>query len=88
MPPAWENAAASQRRRATLNTRACARAGQFDCVHPHGDPWQCEKAHDFFSGFHVFAVEWEADEIRWYVDDELYWKRTLGVDHVSFIPTQ
>lgn len=26
----------------------------------------------FDTGFHVFAVEWEADEIRWYVDDILY----------------
>jgi beta-glucanase (GH16 family) len=22
--------------------------------------------------FHVFAIEWEAEEIRWYVDDQLY----------------
>ncbi|MGQ9877105.1 MAG: glycoside hydrolase family 16 protein [Chloroflexus sp.] len=22
--------------------------------------------------FHIYAVEWEADEIRWYVDDQLY----------------
>ncbi|WP_442886266.1 glycoside hydrolase family 16 protein [Chloroflexus sp.] len=22
--------------------------------------------------FHLYAVEWEADEIRWYVDDQLY----------------
>ncbi len=26
----------------------------------------------FADGFHVYAVEWEADAIRWYVDDALY----------------
>lgn len=34
-------------------------------------------------GFHVFALEWEEDEIRWYVDGELYltlnsWHTTGG----------
>lgn len=24
------------------------------------------------NGFHTYAVEWQADEIRWYIDDELY----------------
>lgn len=27
-------------------------------------------------GFHVYAVEWEENEIRWYVDDVLYQTRT------------
>ena len=26
----------------------------------------------FTDDFHVFAVEWEPEEIRWYVDDVLY----------------
>jgi beta-glucanase (GH16 family) len=26
----------------------------------------------FNDGFHLFAVEWDAGEIRWYVDDSLY----------------
>jgi beta-glucanase (GH16 family) len=26
----------------------------------------------FSDGFHVFALEWEINEIRWYVDDSLY----------------
>ncbi|MCB0277295.1 MAG: family 16 glycosylhydrolase, partial [Calditrichaeota bacterium] len=26
----------------------------------------------FDTGFHVFAVEWKAGEIKWYVDDQLY----------------
>jgi beta-glucanase (GH16 family) len=62
--------------------------GKFECTHPEGDPWHCEKAHDFSKGFHVFAVEWEPTAIRWYVDAALYWTRTLGVDNVSFIPSQ
>jgi len=27
---------------------------------------------DFSAGFHTYAVEWEPDQIRWYVDDVLY----------------
>lgn len=27
---------------------------------------------DLSADFHIYAVEWEADEIRWYVDDQLY----------------
>lgn len=34
-----------------------------------GDNWVLP-AGDFAGGFHVFAVEWEQGEIRWYVDDE------------------
>jgi beta-glucanase (GH16 family) len=30
----------------------------------------------FSGGFHVFAVEWEPDVIRWYVDSNLYATRT------------
>ncbi|PMP77141.1 MAG: glycosyl hydrolase family 16 [Chloroflexus aggregans] len=30
--------------------------------------------------FHIYAVEWEPDEIRWYVDDQLY--HTLRRDQV------
>lgn len=31
---------------------------------------------DFSDDFHVFAVEWEENEIKWYVDDELYSTKT------------
>jgi len=62
--------------------------GQFECTHPKGDPYHCKKAHDFSKDFHVFAVEWAAKSIKWFVDGELFWTRTLGVDHVSFIPSQ
>jgi beta-glucanase (GH16 family) len=30
----------------------------------------------FADDFHVFAVEWETNEVRWYVDDQLYERRT------------
>lgn len=62
--------------------------GQFECVHPHGDPWRCTTAHDFSLDFHVFAVEWNATSIRWFVDGAEYWQRVLGVDHVSYIPIE
>ncbi len=32
----------------------------------------------FAAAFHVFAVEWEAGEIRWYCDDHLYERRTTA----------
>jgi len=32
---------------------------------------------DFSSGFHTFAVEWERDEIRWYVDSTMYSRLSL-----------
>lgn len=31
---------------------------------------------DFSEDFHVFAVEWEPTELRWYMDDELYGTQT------------
>ena len=30
----------------------------------------------FAAGFHTFAVEWEPEVVRWYVDDQLYETRT------------
>jgi hypothetical protein len=41
--------------------------GQFECDHPKGSPYQCKIAHDFSTAFHVFAVEWSPDSIRWFV---------------------
>ena len=29
--------------------------------------------------FHVYALEWDADEVRWYVDDEMYFSTRAGV---------
>lgn len=39
-------------------------------------------------GFHVYAVEWEPQEIRWYVDNEEYSvaKPRLGVDPANEVP--
>ncbi len=31
---------------------------------------------DLYEGFHVFAVEWDPEEIRWYVDDTEFFKVT------------
>jgi beta-glucanase (GH16 family) len=28
--------------------------------------------------FHVFSVEWEPEEIRWYMDEEMYQRRTVA----------
>lgn len=40
-----------------------------------GAPFELEGG-TFADGFHVFAVEWEKGEIRWYVDGELYQTQT------------
>lgn len=47
-----------------------------------GKPFE-SKSSSFVADFHVFALEWEAGEMRWYVDDELYqtqreWTSTGG----------
>jgi beta-glucanase (GH16 family) len=45
---------------------------------PNGRPSQILKRYElpagqsFSDGFHTFAVEWEPDAVRWYVDDQLY----------------
>jgi beta-glucanase (GH16 family) len=36
-----------------------------------GKPYQIISG-SFAGDFHVYAVEWEKDQIRWYVDDQLY----------------
>jgi len=51
----------------------------------HGDVWPKNvhtgapfslKSGTFADDFHVFAIEWEKGEIRWYVDGELYQTQT------------
>lgn len=37
-----------------------------------GKPFGIASTNRFADDFHVFAVEWEPEEIRWYVDDILY----------------
>ena len=34
-------------------------------------------AGNFSDDFHLFAIEWEETEIRWYVDDELHLTQTI-----------
>ncbi|MCB9850013.1 MAG: family 16 glycosylhydrolase [Phycisphaerales bacterium] len=38
---------------------------------------------DFSQGFHVFGIEWEPDEIRWYVDGNLYHTETSATWYSS-----
>ncbi len=51
----------------------------------YGDPWPNNKhtgesytleSGTFEDEFHVFSVEWEEDEIRWYIDDKLFSTKT------------
>jgi beta-glucanase (GH16 family) len=53
----------------------------------YGDPWPNNKyltaiyelpKGDFSQEFHVFSVEWEPNEIRWYLDTILYATRTAS----------
>ena len=41
-----------------------------------GAKYSLPKGQRFANDFHVFAVEWEPNVIRWYVDDHLYQTRT------------
>jgi len=41
--------------------------------------WKSDK--DFTKDFHVFALEWEPDELRWYIDDELIHSTRAGIPH-------
>lgn len=36
---------------------------------------------DYTKGFHVYALEWEPNEIRWYVDDQLIHSTVNGIPH-------
>ena len=44
--------------------------------HGIGSPFSLKSGAPFADGFHVYAVEWEPDVIRFYVDDNLYATRT------------
>jgi len=41
-----------------------------------GDPFSLPAGHLFADEFHIYAVEWEPEAIRFYVDDHLYSTRT------------
>lgn len=41
-----------------------------------GKPFSLPGAGKFADDFHIYAVEWEPETIRWYVDDTLYETRT------------
>lgn len=36
---------------------------------------------DYSAGFHVYALEWEPDSIRWYIDGKLFHSTTRGIPH-------
>lgn len=36
---------------------------------------------DFSKDFHVYALEWEPDSLRWYIDGKLYHSTASGVPH-------
>lgn len=38
----------------------------------HGGNYSLENS-DFSDDFHIFSIEWEAEEIRWYIDGKLYY---------------
>lgn len=41
--------------------------------------WRGEE--DYSGGFHVYALEWEPDSIRWYIDGRLIHSTTTGIPH-------
>jgi beta-glucanase (GH16 family) len=36
---------------------------------------------DFSKDFHLYALEWEPDSIRWYIDGQLIHATTAGIPH-------
>ena len=36
---------------------------------------------DYSAGFHLYALEWEPDSIRWYIDDQLIHSTVNGIPH-------
>jgi len=57
-----------------------------------GTPYRFSEAHNPADNFHVYALEWQQDEIRWYVDDVHYatfrhdqWYSTSQQQDGSFI---
>jgi beta-glucanase (GH16 family) len=54
---------------------------------PDGSPAQQQNRYgpvDFPAGLHVFAVDWEATSVTWYVDGVVHWR----IDDPAKIPTQ
>jgi beta-glucanase (GH16 family) len=45
-------------------------------AHGIGSPYSLPGGQNFADGFHTYAVEWEPQVIRFYVDDQLYATRT------------
>jgi beta-glucanase (GH16 family) len=41
-----------------------------------GSPYSLPDGKKFSDGFHVYAIEWEPSQIRFYVDNDLYATRT------------
>src|SRR5262249_29961196 len=41
-----------------------------------GGAYNSKEAEKFSGKFHTFSVEWEPTEIRWYVDDEMYQRKS------------
>jgi beta-glucanase (GH16 family) len=40
---------------------------------------------DFSADYHVFALEWERDTMRWYVDGQKYYEMTLDRNWVLLV---
>jgi len=36
---------------------------------------------DYSAGFHIYALEWEPDSMRWYIDDQLIHSSVVGIPH-------
>jgi beta-glucanase (GH16 family) len=39
---------------------------------------------NFFEDFHIFALEWEPDELRWYIDGVQLFSTKQNVPHIPF----
>lgn len=56
----------------TMTAYGTAHGPGYSGADSKGKPFKLEKPPSFHDDFHVFAVEWEKDQIRWYIDGVQY----------------
>jgi beta-glucanase (GH16 family) len=63
-----------------IHWRGCAPTNECD------NEYQTHPAGDLTQGYHVFAMDWRADHVSWYVDGILQWKQTAAQATIPSVP--
>ncbi|EBU8262978.1 family 16 glycosylhydrolase [Salmonella enterica] len=65
-----------------------AEGARFDYGY-RGTPYEIELGYDATEEFHKYSIEWDADEIKWFVDDKLVHRRShWGPTPIPHLPMQ